>query len=257
MDLSLITTLAPAILVLAFGITFFAGVVKGAIGFAMPLIMVSGLSTVLDPKIAIAAIIIPIVFSNVLQTFRAGIEPARAALREYWRYLLMVCVAIFAAAQLVPAIPTNVFYLVLGIPVVALSLMQLLGLRLKIAPANRARAEWLIGGVSGVLGGLAGTWGPTTVLYLMAVDTPKARQIVVQGVVYGLGSVSLFFAHLNSGILNASTAPLSLLLLVPAVLGMWFGFQIHDRLDQQRFRQITLIVLIVAGLNLIARGIGG
>ena len=257
MDLSLLITLAPAVLALAFGITLVAGIVKGAIGFAMPLIMVSGLSTLLDPKIAIAAIIIPIVVSNGLQTFRAGIDPAISAVRDYWRYLLMVCVAIFAAAQLVPAIPTNVFYLVLGIPVVMLSLIQLLGVRLTIKPDNRTSAEWLIGGVSGVLGGLAGTWGPTTVLYLMAVETPKARQIVVQGVVYGLGSVSLLFAHLTSGILNAATAPFSALLLIPAVLGMWFGFQIQDRLDQRRFRQVTLIVLIVVGLNLVVRGLGG
>lgn len=257
MDLSLLSTLAPVTLVLAFAITLLGGVVKGAIGFAMPLIMVSGLSTLLDPKIAIAAIILPIVVSNGLQTFRAGIGSAISAVRDYWRYVLMVCIAIFAAAQLVPVIPTNVFYLVLGIPVVALSLIQLLGTRLTIAPENRTSAEWLIGGVSGVLGGLAGTWGPTTVLYLMAVETPKARQIVVQGVVYGLGSVSLLVAHLTSGILNAATAPFSALLLVPAVLGMWLGFQIQDRLDQRRFRQITLIVLIVVGLNLVVRGITG
>ena len=104
---------------------------------------------------------------------------------------------------------------------------------------------------------MAGTWGPTTVLFLLAINTPKTRQIVIQGVVYGLGSVSLLFAHLQSGILNAATAPLSIALLVPAVIGMWLGFQIHDRLDQQRFRQITLIVLVIAGVNLIRRGLFG
>ena len=44
--------------ILAVLITVFAGFVKGAVGFAMPLIMVSGLTQLLDPRLAVAAIIL-------------------------------------------------------------------------------------------------------------------------------------------------------------------------------------------------------
>lgn len=242
---------------LAIAITLLAGIIKGAIGFAMPLVMVSGISSLVDPKLALAAIIMPIVVSNIWQTFRAGWTAAVEAARDFWRYVVVVCVTIFAVAQLVPIIPTRMFYLVLGVPVVTLSMIQLLGVRFSIEEEHRRWAEWLAGIVSGVFGGLAGTWGPTTVLYLLAINTPKTRQIVIQGVLYGVGSVSLLFAHLQSGILNAASAPLSIALVVPAMLGMWLGFQIHDRLDQDRFRQITLIVLVIAGLNLLRRGLFG
>ena len=242
---------------LAIAITLLAGIIKGAIGFAMPLVMVSGISSLVDPKLALAAIIMPIVVSNIWQTFRAGWTAAVEAARDFWRYVVVVCVTIFAVAQLVPIIPTRIFYLVLGVPVVTLSMIQLLGVRFSIEEEQRRWAEWLAGIVSGVFGGLAGTWGPTTVLYLLAINTPKTRQIVIQGVLYGVGSVSLLLAHLQSGILNAASAPLSIALVVPAMLGMWLGFQIHDRLDQDRFRQITLIVLVIAGLNLLRRGLFG
>ena len=242
---------------LAIAITLLAGIIKGAIGFAMPLVMVSGISSLVDPKLALAAIIMPIVVSNIWQTFRAGWTAAVEAARDFWRYVVVVCVTIFAVAQLVPIIPTRIFYLVLGVPVVTLSMIQLLGVRFSIEEEQRRWVEWLAGIVSGVFGGLAGTWGPTTVLYLLAINTPKTRQIVIQGVLYGVGSVSLLFAHLQSGILNAASAPLSIALVVPAMLGMWLGFQIHDRLDQDRFRQITLIVLVIAGLNLLRRGLFG
>lgn len=249
--------LPPEIWTLAVAVTLFAGFVKGAVGFAMPLIMVSGLTTVLDPRLAVAGIILPIVVSNGLQTFRGGVAPALEAARDYWRYLLVVCVGIAVFAQMVPHIEPEVFYLVLGVPVVVLAVIQLVGVRFSIPPERRWWAEWLAGLVSGVLGGLAGTWGPTTVLYLLAVDTPKTRQIVVQGVIYGMGSVTLLFAHLRSGILNAGTVPFSALLLVPALLGMWIGFRLQDRLDQAVFRRVTLAVLLVAGLNLIRKGLGG
>ncbi|MEM9436237.1 MAG: sulfite exporter TauE/SafE family protein [Pseudomonadota bacterium] len=234
-----------------------AGLIKGTVGFAMPLILVSGLSSFLDPRLALAGILLPIVVSNALQTFRHGVGPALEAAREYWRYLITVCFFIFLAAQVVVMIPTQVFYLVLGVPVVTLSIIQLAGLKLTIRPERRAATEWVVAAISGVLGGLAGTWGPTTVLYLLAVGTPKAQQMVVQGVIYGIGSITLFLAHIQSGILNPTTAPFSALLVIPGLIGMAIGFRIQDRLDQDRFRTITLVVLIVAGLNLIRRGLLG
>lgn len=249
--------LALQIWVFAVGVTLFAGIVKGVIGFAMPLIMVSGLTTVLEPRLAVAGIIIPVVISNGMQTFRRGFAPAIAAMRDYWRYLVVVCAAIAVFAQLVPRIDPQVFYLIIGVPVVALSVIQLLGVQFHIPPRSRWWAEWLAGLISGVLGGLAGMWGPTTVLYLLAVDTAKERQIVVQGVIYGVGAVTLLFAHLRSGILNGDTAPFSAALLLPALFGMWLGFRIQDRLDQAAFRKATLAVLVIAGLNLIRRGLFG
>ena len=169
--------------------------------------------------------------------------------------MLVVCIAIFVAAQVVPSIPSKALYFVLGIPVFVLSLIQIMGLRLHIPPRHRGWSEWAVGLISGTLGGLTGTWGPTTVLYLLAVDTPKMKQVVVQGIVYGVGSVTILFAHLRSGILNDDTIPFTLALLPPAVIGMWFGFKIQDKLDQQRFRKITLIVLLFAALNLIRKGL--
>jgi uncharacterized membrane protein YfcA len=245
------------IVAIAVAITLFAGFVKGAIGFAMPLIMVSGLSSIMEPQLALATLLLPIVFSNVLQTFRTGLGPAIEAVRSVWRYVLTVCIAIAVFAQFVPHIDAEVFYLILGVPVVAISVVQLLGVRLVIPPRHRGWAEWVAGLVSGMLGGLVGSWGPTTVLYLLAIDLPKVRQIVVQGVIYGTGSVVLLTAHLASGILNSATAPLSAAMLIPATLGMWVGFKLQDRLDQALFRKAVLAVLIVSGLNLVRKGLTG
>lgn len=248
-------TLPLTFWLLALAIAVGAGVVKGAVGFALPLIMISGLSSFLDPKLALAGILMSVLATNGWQVTRQGPAVALNAARHHWRYLLTVMVAIFLTAQLVTGIPTDVFYLILGIPVVGLSLLQLSGLRLSIAPARRVVAEWIIGLISGVLGGLAGTWGPTTVLYLMAIDTPKDRQMIVQGVIYGTGSVILVLAHLRSGILNAETFWFSAALVPAALVGMTIGFRAQDRMDQALFRKVTLAVLVIAGLNLIRKGL--
>lgn len=257
MDLSLFSSLSLPILISALVLTTFAGVVKGTVGFAMPLIIISGMSAFLDPKLALAALILPTVASNLWQTFRKGIGQAYDTVKDFWRYLLLVGVMIFVTAQGVALIPTRVFFAVLGVPVVAISLMQLLGFRLSIKPENHLKSQWVMGAISGTMGGLAGTWGPTTVLYLLAIDTPKARQMVVQGVIYGLGSVVLLAAHLKSGVLNAQTAPFSALMVLPALIGMQIGFRIQDRLDQALFRKVTLVLLLVGGGNLLRRALMG
>lgn len=238
-------------------VTFAAGFVKGAVGFAMPLVMISGLGLFLNPTLTIAGIILPIVMSNFLQVSRFGLAEARSTIAEYWRYILIVCVMILLAAQFVTRIPAQAMYLVLGVTVVALSLIQLIGVRFHIPHHRRRLAEWGIGALAGGLGGLTGTWAPPTVLFLIALETPRARQILVQGVVYGLGAISLLAAHLHSGVLNAATAPFSAVLLIPAFLGMQVGFRLSDRLNPDAFRKATLVVLVLAGANLVRRGMVG
>ena len=57
--------------------------------------------------------------------------------------------------------------------------------------------------------------------------------------------------------MRPETLPFSVALLVPALLGTWLGFQVQDRIDQAAFKKATLVVLLVAGANLIRRGLIG
>ena len=79
----------------------------------------------------------------------------------------------------------------------------------------------------------------------------------VQGVIFLIGGIVLLSAHLQSGVLNATTLPLSAALVVPAALGMWLGFRLQDRLDALRFRRWTLILLVITGLNLVRQAAMG
>lgn len=247
--------LSPWAFAAALGIAFVAGFVKGAVGFAMPLVIMSGLTLFLPPTVAIAGLLVPTVVSNLVQAFRYGWVEVLSAIRDYRRYIGIVCVMIVLAAQVVTRVTPEVFFLVLGIPVVCLSVIQLLGVKFHVPERHRATADWSIGLVAGSLGGFSGTWGPPTVLYLMALDTPKARAMLVQGVVYGLGSIALVLGHVQSGVLTWETLPFSMSLLIPALIGQAIGLRMSDRLDPALFRRMTLIVLVIAGLNLVRRGL--
>ena len=249
--------LGPDLLIAAGLLAFVAGFVKGTVGFALPMIMISGLGSFLSPEAALAGLIIPALVTNLWQSLRNGLAAAISSVQNHWRYLaiLMFCLAI--SAQFVTRLPENASFLILGVPVTIFAAIQLAGWQLSIDPRHRRRAELGLGAFAGGFGGISGVWGPPTVLYLTALKTPKAEQMRAQGVVYGAGAVMLTLAHLRSGVLNVETAKLSALLVAPALLGIALGFMVQDRLSQDKFRRATLLVLVIGGLNLIRRGLMG
>lgn len=247
----------PTLWFLAVAVTLFGGVIKGAVGFALPMIMISGLSTFLAPELALAALILPTVGANVLQATRAGFRSALTAVQAHKVYLAIVLVMIALSAQIVRFLPDTVMFLMIGVPVTLFSLAQLLGWRFRVPDEHRRRVEIAVGTFAGFLGGISGTWGPPTVAYLTALETPKVQSVQIQGLIYGSGAVVLLAAHIGSGLFAGERAMLSAILCIPAALGMLIGFYLQDRMDQQRFRTITLIVLVVAGANLIRRGVVG
>ena len=246
-----------ALFAIAAGIAFFAGLVKGITGFAMPMIMISGIGSFLPPETALAGLILPTVVANVWQGMRQGLAAAWSSARKHWRYLAMVLICLVISAQFVTRLPTSTLFLILGIPVTTFAVLQLLGWRPQIAPRNHRVAELSVGALAGGLGGLSGVWGPPTVLYLTALNTPKVEHVRVQGVLYSTGAITLALAHLKSGVLDGEGMVFSAALILPAMLGVAAGFAIQDRLDQNRFRWAVLVVLAIAGLNLVRRGLTG
>lgn len=240
----------------ACGLVFLAGLIKGVVGFAMPMIIISGLSSMVSPEIALAALILPTLATNGWQGLRQGWAAAWASVKAFRVFLICGGVTLLASAQLVRIMPQQALYLCIGIPIVLFAAMQLIGWRLRLAGRSN-RAEAAVGTFAGFVGGVSGVWGPPTVAYLTAIDTPKLDQMRVQGTVYGLGAVLLALAHLQSGVLRAETVPISAVLILPAVLGMAIGLRVQDRFDQALFRRATLLVLLVVGLNLIRRGVLG
>lgn len=247
--------LDPLHLWLALAVTLFSGFVKGAIGFAMPMIMLSALGSFLTAQQAVASVILPVLITNSHQALRQGWRPAWAATRAYGWHIAMVVLFIPVSAFLAPHVPQWVMYAMLGLPITAFALWQIMGGRMTVPIHHRRRAQIVTGIIGGLVGGISGIWGPPLIVLLLSLGTSKQEQMRVQGVVFFIGAVALLAAHLQSGLLNAQTLPLSALLVIPAVLGMVLGYLAHDRLDVAQFRRWTLILLALTGANLLRRAL--
>ena len=235
-------------------VALFAGVVKGVVGFALPMIMISLLGSFLPPDLALAGLILPTLATNGMQALRQGPAAAVASVVQFRVFMITAGIMLVLSAQLFVLLPVWVLFLAIGVPVTAFCLMQLGGVRFNLA-RQVGWIEALVGAVAGFIGGLSGVWGPPLVAYLTALNTEKRAQMRAQGAAFGLGSVLLLFAHAGSGVVRTETLVFSALLTLPAILGMWLGSQVQDRIDQETFRRATLVVLLVAGLNLVRRAV--
>ena len=233
------------------------GFVKGVVGFALPLIALSATGSFLPYEVAVALLIMPTLVSNLFQALRNGVAAALGSLRRYWRLNLVLVTVMPAAAQLVVALPDAVLFGILGAAITVFGASQIAGWAPQIAPDHRNRAQVGTGLIGGFFGGISGIWGPPVVMYLLATHVPKVEMVRAQALAFLLGSLVLVGAHLRSGVLNEVTVPMSSVLVLPALAGLALGYKVQDRLDQERFRRLTLIVLVIAGLNLLRRAIFG
>ncbi|TQS73673.1 sulfite exporter TauE/SafE family protein [Rhodobacteraceae bacterium] len=235
------------------GIALVAGFVKGAIGFALPMIMLSVMASFLDIETALALLILPVLVTNTAQAFREGWRAAWESAVKYRVHIITVLVFIAISAGFVRVLPQTVMYALLGVPIVLYAALEFSGKPLIIPVHHAKRAEFLLSVVGGLFGGISGIWGPPLIVYLMSTNVEKTEAMRVMGVSFFAGGVVLTGAHLMTGVLDRDTAPLSALLVLPALLGLWLGFWMHDRLNAVVFRQCTLLMLMLTGLNLLRR----
>jgi uncharacterized membrane protein YfcA len=247
-------TLDPMTWAVAVMVAIVAGLVKGLVGFALPMVFISGLSLVLPPHLALAALIMPTFFTNGWQALRQGPAAALGSVKRFRIFLISGAICLAVSAQFVLYLAPATLFFLIGFLVTAFTLWQLVQVDV-LQTEKSVMKDVLVGGCAGVLGGLSGIWGPPTVLYLTAIATEKSEQIRVQGVVYGLGAVALIVAHVGSGVLYAQSFVLSLVLVIPAVFGLWLGSRLQDLINQRGFRRLTLLILMVAGLNLLRRSL--
>ena len=247
--------LTPLAFWAAMAVTLFAGFVKGAVGFAMPLVMISAFSAFLPPELALAGLILPTLFTNLSQAFRQGVAPALDSAIRYRRFLIATVLFIAVSAQVFEHIPRMAYLLLLGLPVTAFAAAQLAGLPLALPLHHRNRAEWGLGVIGGLYGGVSGIWGPPLLVFLLSTGVAKVEMVRVQGVVFLIGAVALLAAHLGTGIASGERLAFSAALVLPAMLGMLVGYRVQDRLDQAVFRRWTQELLVLTGLNLVRQAL--
>jgi uncharacterized membrane protein YfcA len=104
---------------------------------------------------------------------------------------------------------------------------------------------------AGIMQGIAGTGGPVLVYALGREGLCKARFRATLALVWLLLNLVLVTSYVATGRLGASTLPFIAGLVPVLVCAIALGSRLHHALDERRFKQLVLVMLVAAGVALL------
>lgn len=239
---------------IVFGFAFLAaGIVKGAIGFAMPIVAVAGLGLVLPHSQALALIPLPVFLTNFMIFVR--FSDIRKDIHPHVPVFLGVLAGTAVGGALVGILEANLLSAILGVGIIAAAAIELVGLRMVVSPSRASLFGGMAGLVSGAAGALTTILGPPLVLYLMAINIPKERYLGTVGVLWLFGSCVLLVTFVRVDILTPEFFLPSLLAMLPVQAGLRLGRWMALRLGDAAFRRVIMVSLLLLGLTYVFRAV--
>ena len=231
------------------------GLTKGFVGLGMPLVAVPLLSYLMPVPQALAVMVMPMLLTNLYQMVAGGnMVPA---FRRLWPLLIALAAGIPAGAYLLASLKGSILSLVLGTLVILIGLSGFFQQRVLIASKREKWAGPVVGLAAGILGGIAGLFGPLLAIYFLALRLPKDSFIGAVGTSFVFATIPLVVSLVSFGILGPQEFLYSSLGLIPAFAGLIVGQRVRAWISQELFRKALLVTLVVTGLNLVQRGLLG
>jgi uncharacterized protein len=250
--MGVLAELDPIILIACALVLTAGGFVKGVTGFAMPMVVVPLLSSIVDVRFGLASMVLSIVVTNIWQGIRGGYFWWAA--KHFWPVAAGLGAGIWIGANIAVAIDKNTSFLVLGGVVLFFSAISHFKPDLHLPERFEKPVGALAGLTGGISGGLTSIWGPPMLMFLVARRLEKDAFIGAVGMIYFCGSLFLTFSFAKVEILAEDNVAMSALAVLPVLAGMQVGMWLRDRINQETFRRAVLFTLLLVGLNLIRRG---
>ena len=239
---------AIAIIALAF---FAGGLVKGVIGIGLPLVAIPIMATILPPTMAIALPIVPVVISNIWQTWESGC--GGQVLRRFWSLYLLLIPTTLLGGMLLVSVDADTSALFLGVMLWLFCALQLTSLSLAVTPNAERWLSPLVGATSGFLGGASSFFSPIPVTYMVLLKLSKDEFIGTMALYYLVACSVLYIVLARYQILTEQELLLSLFAVIPLLIGMICGRFLRQRIAQHIFQRLLIIVLAIIGLVLMSR----
>jgi hypothetical protein len=119
-------------------------------------------------------------------------------------------------------------------------------------PARRPARWWAYpaGFLAGCLGGAYNTPGPPVIVYGSLQQWPKDEYRAILQTLFFISGVLIVGSHLLAGHMTRSVWALYAWAAPALLLGLWTGTRLDRRVDQERFRTMVLVVILVLGTTL-------
>ena len=242
--------LALSLLVIA---TFIiAGLVKGVIGLGLPTVAMGLLGLAMAPSQAAALLIIPATLTNVWQLAFGG--HLKGLLKRLWPLLLMIFLGTAVGTLSIGMAGGHWVVRGLGAALLLYALSGLLLPTLQVKPRHEPWLGPLCGLITGVITSATGVFVIPAVPYLQALGLSRDELVQALGLSFTVSTLALAGGLFWRGALGSGELSASLLVLIPAMLGMWFGQWLRQRISAVLFKRVFFIGLGALGAHLLISG---
>lgn len=237
---------APEIFALAFAISIAAGLVRGITGFGGALVMTPPLALLFTPAVAVPVALL-------LESVVSAPMVAQTRRQMRWRVigpiLAAACLTVPIGAWLLASADPLVLRRAIAAVVIVFSLALLRGWR--YSGPQRMGTSIAAGALAGTMGGATSMCGPPVILYLLsgpdAIATTRANLTLFVAV----ASLAALVALWANGVLGPRAAWTGLALAPGYLGGLLAGGRAFARFNDARFRQFTLVLLIVVSAGIL------
>jgi uncharacterized membrane protein YfcA len=136
----------------------------------------------------------------------------------------------------------------LGSVLAVYGLIALLHPKFIIPEKNEALLSPVIGGLTGVLTGATGVFVMPAVAFMSSLNLSKDELIQALGLSFTVSTISLAVGLGLSASFSQSHLIISLLAVLPSMLGMFIGQKSRNKMDPLAFRKYFFCALIILGI---------
>ena len=241
------------LLAVAAGAAVAGAAVQSATGFGYALVLGPAVFAALTATEAVTALLVAGIALNLLVLAGEGRTP-RVRWHDIGPMLAVAVPATVAGVLVLRAASKPALQVAVGLAVVAAVLVQARprAVHVALGPA----AAYPVGAVAGVLTTSTSVNGPPLLLWLQARGAAPGEirdSLAASFLVLSVAGTAVLVAIDGAG--SAVDAEALALLLPATALGHGLGRAVHERLDPQRFRTLTLALALLAGLASLAAGL--
>ena len=234
------------VVVFVAAIFLLAGCVKGLIGFGLPTVSIAIIATFLGLIEAMTLMLLPSLITNLWQGLVGG--HLTRLIRRCWSMFILGAVFTWFTSSLLSTWNPASFTVILGIVVTFYGLSSLCSFKLSSPGSGESWISPFVGMVSGGITGLTGVFVVPAIGYLQSLRMEKDELIQAMGLWFTIATLSLAFSLKDHGLFADDLGWISLMAVLPALLGMWVGRILRPKLSESAFRRLFFVGLTLLGV---------
>jgi len=224
-------------------IVFLASLIQGATSFGFSLVALPLMGFILNLKEIVPLLVILSLLLNILIALQLKMKPN---IKEIFLLFIFGIIAIPFGVKLLLVVDEVILKKAVSLFLIVVAIMMARGYKIKIK--NKNLALIITGTLSGILNGSVSLSGPPIVILLS--NDQKNRDdfrisLTSLFILFNLFTVIMF---LNKGLLSISIMTSYLPIIPFLFLGTFIGVKIGNKIDEGKFKQIVLYLLVIMGI---------